>query len=363
MHVLLLASLTLSSESSLLRQRIAAIEAADARDTGLVASSRLSVPVVCIDPMLPKQRMEIKTEDDTFCCLLRDVGFGGLIGIVGLDTRTRRLRRHGILARIAFVDVLPPPPGSPPLIPTEVRASLIGIRRMCVCGPAEGMRLRVGRFRRGYADGVIDGGIALGFGEERFNNAREGCSVCENVSSASAVDPSGQMPSTEVTEATVEVLIDPDELWEDELVGENNLSFTSEDPLDGCDAGAMSEDSSLISAPTKAQALSILLDLWLELIRKQETLVRSDVALCARLTPDVLISHVLDDIGPKPPTSAPTALSLWGASLINPLPSLGVAPECRGSVLEAVDSAERLAIVTRACERSIRSLRDGSPLI
>eukprot|EP00965_Chrysotila_dentata_P216546 6189440-Pleurochrysis_carterae.AAC.2 len=70
----------------------------------------------------------------------------------------------------------------------------------------------------------------------------------------------------------------------------------------------------------------------------------------------------MSDIGPMPPVTAPTALALWGAALINPLPPLGVAPEVRATVLSAPDAHARLRCLERALRRSIANLEGRLPL-
>ena len=75
--------------------------------------------------------------------------------------------------------------------------------------------------------------------------------------------------------------------------------------------------------------------------------------------PRVATQAVLSDLGPIPPESQPGERALWVAALINPLPGLGVAIECRPALLTARSSAERLRVVTRVIEQSIETLRAG----
>jgi hypothetical protein len=82
-----------------------------------------------------------------------------------------------------------------------------------------------------------------------------------------------------------------------------------------------------------------------------------------RVDPERLLSRVLDDLGPQPSPTAPTALALWGAALINPLPPLGVATEVRGAALEAASTEDRLTLVRRAVRKSIANLEGRQPLI
>ena len=81
-----------------------------------------------------------------------------------------------------------------------------------------------------------------------------------------------------------------------------------------------------------------------------------------RIDPAALIRNVLKDLGEQP-TDDPTALALWGAALVNPLPALGVAPEIRGRVLEAPNAMRRLQILEWGVKRSIGNLEGTAPLI
>ena len=67
-------------------------------------------------------------------------------------------------------------------------------------------------------------------------------------------------------------------------------------------------------------------------------------------------------LGPRPPASAPMALALWAAALVNPLPSLGVAHELtqlsaqvlagweeRKAQMEGMSDAERRSHEDKTC--------------
>merc|ERR1712050_763447 len=47
-------------------------------------------------------------------------------------------------------------------------------------------------------------------------------------------------------------------------------------------------------------------------------------------------------LGPRPPPQEPGSLAVWVAALINPLPSLGVAPEIRLAILAAETPLQRV---------------------
>lgn len=69
------------------------------------------------------------------------------------------------------------------------------------------------------------------------------------------------------------------------------------------------------------------------------------------------IDSILDDLGPMPPTEKPNDRAMWVAALINPLPSLGLAPEIRPMVLAAESSRTRLGVVSEALRESMRYIQ------
>mmetsp|Transcript_7424 Transcript_7424/g.11911 ORF Transcript_7424/g.11911 Transcript_7424/m.11911 type:complete len:333 (-) Transcript_7424:121-1119(-) len=74
------------------------------------------------------------------------------------------------------------------------------------------------------------------------------------------------------------------------------------------------------------------------------------------------MEQILLDLGPMPSADRPSALALWLAGLINPLPALGVALEIRPQVLMARETKERLQIAELGIRDSIERLRQpGSP--
>ena len=54
-------------------------------DVGTAVSS---CPVICMDALLPAQRMEGSTSDPTFGVFLRDLSIGGVFVMTSLDTKT-----------------------------------------------------------------------------------------------------------------------------------------------------------------------------------------------------------------------------------------------------------------------------------
>lgn len=347
-----------------LARRIASISAADAAEQAVLATDGpLSLPVVCYDAMLPLQRLDLTTEDPTWCRFLRSVGIGGLFAMVSLQPRQRRIRRTGVLCRLTMIDVaeeeaadgtMPPPEGRDP---TQVNAQIDARRRLRVLGPSEGMELRIGRFRRGYASDALDGPYSepgLGWGVEKFVDG-----VGENI----VLPPQSDGAYQEWSSADVQLQLDG---------GDEELLFAPPaERLAAAEASASDELVLFQDVSPEAIELHGLIDYWLSLARDATTY--DNVAVTAgararhgepglRLDPSRLIDRVLDQLGPRPPTTAPTALALWTAALVNPLPSLGVAPEMRGAVLDAADGQARVALVARGVRRSIANLEGVQPL-
>ena len=392
---------------SLLQSRLADIASGDEQERALYAKGCGALPVVCMDAMVPRQRFEIDTDDPTLCRLLRDIGLGGIFVMLSLNPKQRKCRRSGVVVRVVLCDALRERDGTP----TAVRASLVGRRRVRVLGASEGLETRIGRFRRGYDDYTSD--PALGWGFERFVN-RPSAQAEQSASGAAAAAASGDVwmtsggaaaafgksSATEPSEPSltlVEVLYDEDEaaLYEAGSACEQ-LKDTSAalppttpptpaptppaptpptpaptPPTPPASTAASPPPTTIGEIEADAARLAASLDRWLELARDVRTYDNTDVVASARaeagkpglrIDPAVLLDRVVDDIGPQPPTSSPTALALWGAALINPLPALGVSPECRGSVLEAGCAADRLTIVQRAVNRSIANLEGEVPL-
>lgn len=382
---------------SLLQSRLADIASGDEQERALYAKGCGALPVVCMDAMVPRQRFEIDTDDPTLCQLLRDIGLGGIFVMLSLNPKQRKCRRSGVVVRVVLCDALRERDGTP----TAVRASLVGRRRVRVLGASEGLETRIGRFRRGYDDYTSD--PALGWGFERFVN-RPSAQAEQSASGAAAAAASGDVwmtsggaaaafgksSATEPSEPSltlVEVLYDEDEaaLYEAgsacEQLKDASAALPTPPPTPTPPTPTPTPPGSTAASPppttiseieADAARLAASLDHWLELARDVRTYDNTDVVASARaeagkpglrVDPAVLLDRVVDDIGPQPPTSSPTALALWGAALINPLPALGVSPECRGAVLEAERAADRIKIVQRAVDRAIGNLEGNLPLL
>lgn len=373
-------------QMSQLQARLADVAAGDAEERALYSAGNGTLPVVCLDAMLPRQCMKLDTEDPTFCRLLRDIGLGGLFVVTSLNFRKRRLRRSGVIVRVSLVDAKRPTQqdgSQAERVPTAVSALLIGRRRVRLHGPAEGLRLRVGRFRRGYNDDIISG-QSLGWGLESFvdrtpDDGDHGGGGSEAAGGEGAPAPTPTpvptpSPFTEWGLTGFDVLGDADEraLYDSDSACMVGLP----DPpagIKGSDgSGEGSDGAGEGGLEAEAGRLAESLERWLALASDATTY--DDVSVVAgaravhgepglRVDPARLLARVIDDLGERPPLSSPTALALWGAALINPLPSLGVATEVRGAVLEAHGAKERVRLVQRAVDRSIANLEGRKPLV
>mmetsp|Transcript_79672 Transcript_79672/g.221703 ORF Transcript_79672/g.221703 Transcript_79672/m.221703 type:complete len:440 (-) Transcript_79672:7-1326(-) len=334
-----------------LQQRIAEVRAADAAEAALyVQGGVVMMPVVCYDGMLPRQRLALDTEDPTFSRFLCELGLGGLFVMVAFDHKRRKVRRHGSMVRITNVDAV-----RGARVPTAVHASLVGRARARLLGPATDMAVRIGRYRREYHE--YGEARALGWGVERFVDATPVHAAELEKLWVPASPESRDRPAPNAwTDAAVQLLFEPDEC------------------TPGCEDEAPSAETRLVAATEEkalGEELATLLERWLQLARDPRTYDNVNVTAAARarhgypglrVDPTRLVDSVLDDLGPMPPSYAPTALALWAAALVNPLPPLGVSPEMRAAVLEAPTSIRRLEMVRNGVRRSVLNLEGKMPL-
>jgi len=324
-------------EMSELFRRIKSIAAAEELEKSFV-ERRVRLPVIAFDALLPNQRLEGSTEDPTFGRFLRDVGLGGLFVMTSVNHSQRKLRRNGVVARIEIVDAKRANVDAD-FAPTSVVFSIVGKSHCRIAGPSTEMVARVGRWRRVYDPEGEES--RLGWGEERFVDAP--------VNATSLLSDENH-----ITDAS----FDTTDLLETEWsTNEIDCNITDVD----------NKDEALVE---RAEAIIPLLEKWQSLATDLQTYDNTNVVATARLVkghpglridPAALVRNVRKEIGERP-TDA-TALALWGAALINPLPVLGVSPEIRGRVLEAPDAATRLKILEWGVKRSIANLEGTSPLI
>ncbi|KAL7545332.1 hypothetical protein ACHAWF_008681 [Thalassiosira exigua] len=297
----------------------------------------------CLKALLPNQRIAGSTTDPTFCNFLRALGLGGTFVMTSLNSRQRKVRRFGVVARIELVDVDSEDPnkGNPEdeknssgllSTPTAVTFIIAGKRRCEILGVANGMKDSIGRWRRGYdPDGEES---RLGWGDERF--------VDKSDANQFDSDLANTFDDAQWSDSKV-VLIDED-----------------------------SEDAKATSdAIAKATYLIPLVERWIALASDQTTYDNVDVVAGTRrksgepglsINASALIRKVQQDLGPMPSPESPSAFAVWGAALINPLPALGVATEVRGAVLEADGAEKKLGVFERCLIKSINNLDGTRPL-
>ena len=258
--------------------------------------------------------------------------------MTSLNTKQRKLRRYGTIARIEMVDVEPDTDFSP----TSVTFMIAGKRRCEILGCACDMKARVGRWRRDYdPDGEEK---RLGWGEERFVDVDDtrvrndlDCLPCESSSQINSNIQHCKWNSNRI-------------LAIDEAGEDVNATTT---------------------AISKATNIIPLIKQWYKLASNPNTYNNIDVVATTRvqkgspglrINPKSLLQKVRLDLGPMPPASKPTALAIWGAALINPVPALGVSTEVRGAVLHVEGAEAKLDVLEKGLVRSIGNLNGSMPL-
>jgi hypothetical protein len=309
---------------------------------------QVELPVVSFDSLLPKQRLEGRTDDPTFCRFLQKVGLGGWFVMTSLDTRQRKLRRHGVLAKIEVIDdgaiyysEEDQKQSNSAWIPTAVDFCISGHSRCRIVGARQGMQARIGRWRRGHdPDGEES---VLGWGEERFVDAPDELAF-EDISflgeGTTPDSPGKGLPYIQ---------------WNSVLV-ECNLESREIEATPG--------------ELEKMQELIPLVEEWYALASNAKTYTNLNVTAATRVMrdqpgllvdPEKLLQRVVKELGPQSKDN-PTAFSFWAAALINPLPVLGVSMEIRGRLLEAPTTQERLKVLEFGLQRSIDNLTGQRPL-
>lgn len=265
-----------------------------------IQSGKARMPLMVFDSMVPGQQMELWTDDVTFCALVAAVGAGGLIGMLGLEPRTRKVLRRG--CTVAIRSCFPRDGGL--YVVLESEKPLIRL-------PSGTTPTSIGRWRRGYSE--QPNGIALGWGPETFVE---------------------EFP--ELTESTQSVSTDigvkgniGDGAWHIELVER------------------IPEEVELQEDHPEILRIQPLIDQWMALVREKK-----------RERQEGQLELILQNLGPKPPATLPWAFALWLAGLINPLPALGVALEIRPAVLSARTLDEALDAVFFGLRHSIKNMSE-----
>eukprot|EP00980_Cylindrotheca_fusiformis_P030476 scaffold24884_cov108-Cylindrotheca_fusiformis.AAC.1 len=164
-----------------LAMRIKGLQKAQAMEDSIVGQQQqqpqqVQLPAISFDALLPNQKLEGRTDDPTFCRFLQGVGLGGWFVMTSLDVRTRKIRRHGVLAKLEVMDDgaiyhrhSSSNNNEEDWVPTAVDFSILGHSRCRIVGPRNGMQARIGRWRRGYDPNGEES--VLGWGDERFVDA------------------------------------------------------------------------------------------------------------------------------------------------------------------------------------------------
>jgi hypothetical protein len=321
-----------------------------------------------MDPMLPKQCLQLRTLDPTFGCFLRDgIGLGGLFVMTSLNPTTRLIRRHGVVVKVQALDVVASSSSSygdaKPLAPTAVDFEIVGVCRCRLVGGPKGdgimLRQRIGRWRRGYDPNGEES--VLGWGMERFQNANDELVVLlkqeqeynNNKDDDDDDENENSRPYTEWSTCLINVSLEQMDQIQDELI--------------------MKNDSDAIKITNQINTITQMLLEWQELASNEKTFENLNVTATTRIqrghaglyvNPKVLIKNVVHELGPRPSlSSSPTAFCYWATAIMNPLPPLGVSLEIRGTMLEAVTLQQRLNILERGLIRSIDNLKGIRPLI
>ena len=113
----------------------------------------VSLPVICLDALLPNQRLSGATTDPTFINILRCLGLGGSFVMTSINNRQKKISRFGTICRIELVDAENDGNNYDNddmlSIPTSVTFTIAGKRRCEILGN-NSMKTCIGRWRRGY---------------------------------------------------------------------------------------------------------------------------------------------------------------------------------------------------------------------
>ena len=330
-----------------LSNRVSELSRSEEMSHWIQSQSLVDLPVISFDALLPGQRLEGRTEDETFSRFLRDTGLGGWFVMVSLSPRARKLRRHGVIAKIEFVDAIAGASSyqSKDILPTAIDFCIVGYRRCRVVGPRTKMKQRVGRWRRGYDPEGEES--LLGWGTEVFLDAADEVQIIE-VDSNTRKEELEQHATRDFQEWT---------------------SCQVECNLDEVDAEADIKAMENTTIHDHFHSLIPKVEEWYELASNSKTFDNVNVTASTRIQrgqpglyvdPKALLHQVRKSLGPRPDN--PTEFCFWAAALINPLPVLGASLEIRGQMLEAPTVERRLCILEWGLARSMDNLTGKRPL-
>ena len=284
-------------------RRLVKPAAAD-REAALLEAGRGACPVLCVDALLPYQRLPLAFDDAALTELLEDIGEGGLVVATSWDARRRRVRGRGTLARVEGTTlrglVRCAVAGANQCINQIVAARLNHDLHAIASDSLFDLRTgdndaRVGRWRR-YGATVAPGaaGASLRWGRERLADAARGAG-CQRIARGVVVD----CVAVDAAAAPPE----PDQ------ISPLEWSATRVD--------VVAPDGDAAACVERAEDLAATFDAW-----------------AAAATPWRLAA-ALDTAGPRP--ADPVEFAVWCAAVARPPPPLGSGFDVRPSLLEALD--------------------------
>lgn len=124
-------------------------------------------------------------------------------------------------------------------------------------------------------------------------------------------------------------------------------------PTRGSSAEARGEGGVNSDGHSEAEECEVLSEALAPLVEEWKTLVRDGGFERREGQLELIASH----IGPMPPAEEAARRAIWVASLINPIPALGVAYEIRPALLMARDTRGMLKVATDGITLSIENLQ------
>jgi len=257
-----------------------------------VADRETKMPIVALDPMLPRQVLKIEvTDDKQFIELVKtrieqEKPYFGMIGLATLAKTGQTLPlQNGVEVEIV---------GNPVPIAGGLRLALRATRRFRITGEFD-------QAEQGWSEARV-----------RFLDSKEEERQEEEIYLKRSTLGSG--------EGGDEREIDPMSL-----------------------ARAMSQAREFTSPNANMPGGRSLVDRWIELAKQNER------------TPGQ-IDQLLKDLGDIPPDDQPSERAFWVGALINPLPGMGVAMEIRPQLLMARTTEERVLVALQGILSSIKHM-------
>ena len=288
----------------------------DAEISGLLARVSAAkgrvqtMPICVLDCMLPRQRLEFATSDNSFKALLqhcKDAAGGqdlGRFGMLGVDRANRCMMRQGTEVEVVRADDR----GD-----GTVAVELVGMRCLQLIG--DPWLQDLGSEEAAASPAPLAEVAAGTQDSSKYIMARIEFTPQQN----------GEGPRSDAAE---------------------EMGIETERMID-----SLVSDTDREANVQLAKELEALVDTWCDLV-VQKGLERRPMQ----------IASILRNLGTMPPADRPFDRALWVAALINPLPALGVALEIRPAVLQAPSAAAALAVVTSGIQGSIGHVNGSKPL-